>query len=98
MAKWVVKQAQADINTIAGVLLFNKGINETFETEFPSVSESAVDLPGGAVQSGGWAAGEVLLDALVVTDLGGNRDGGGFGPWGHHGGLSWHGLRLPGGE
>lgn len=54
-------------------------------------------LPGGAVQRGGWAAGEVLLDALVVTDLGGNGDGGGFGPWGHHGGLSWRGLRLPGG-
>ena len=53
-------------------------------------------LPGGAVECGSRAAGEVLLDALVVADLGGNWYGGGLGPWGHHGGLSWGGLRLPG--
>lgn len=55
-------------------------------------------LPGGAVQRGGRAAGEVLLDALVVSDLGGNWDGGGFSPWGHHGSLSRGGLRLPAGK
>ncbi len=45
-------------------------------------------LPGGAVQSGGRAAREVLLDALVVSNLGGYRDGGGLGTWGHNRGLS----------
>lgn len=55
-------------------------------------------LPGGAVECSSWAAGEILLDALVVADLGGNRDGGGLGSWGHHGGLSRGGLRLPGGD
>lgn len=41
-------------------------------------------LPGGAVQRGGRAAREVLLDALVVSDLCRNRDRGGFSPWGNH--------------
>lgn len=50
------------------------------------------------MQHGCRAAGEVLLDALVVADLGGNRDGGGLSPWGHHGSLSRGGLRLPGGR
>lgn len=55
-------------------------------------------LPGGAEHHGCRAAGEVLLDALVVADLGGNRDGGGLRPWGHRSGLSLGGMRLSGGE
>lgn len=55
-------------------------------------------LPRGAAQGGGRAAGEVLLYALVVADLRGDRDRGGLSSRGHHGGLSWRGLRLSGGK
>lgn len=55
-------------------------------------------LPGGAVERGGRAAGEVLLDALVVADLGRNGDGGGLCPRGHHRSLSRGRLWLPGGK
>lgn len=52
-------------------------------------------LPRRAEQGAGWAARQVLLDALVVANLSGNWDGGGLCPWGHHGRLPLGGLRLP---
>ena len=55
-------------------------------------------LPGGAAQRVGGAAGEILLDALVVAHLGGHGDGGGLGPGRHHGGLPRRGLRRPTGQ
>lgn len=60
-------------------------------------SHSGCLLPGGAVQRGGGAAGQVLLDALVVAHLRGNGDGGGLGPGGHHGGLARRGMQRPAG-
>lgn len=55
-------------------------------------------LPGGAVHGGGGgsrAAAEVLLDALVVSDLSGDGDRRGLSPRGDHGGRRRGGLRLP---
>ena len=82
------------------LLVTKKGINDSeFSQDHPAkrVQERWL-LPGGAVQRGGRAAGEVLLDALIVPDLSGNRDRGGLSSRRDHGGLSWGGLRLPGGE
>lgn len=77
--------------------LLKKGINYTVLN--PSLhTQQRWFLPGGAVQCGGRAAGEVLLDALVVSDLCGHRDGSGLSSGGHHRGLSRGGLRLPAGE
>lgn len=55
-------------------------------------------LPGGAVhggRGGSRAAAEVLLDALVVSDLSGDGDRRGLSPRGDHGGRRRGGLRLP---
>lgn len=58
--------------------------------------QSQQSLPGGAVERGVRAAGQILLDALVVANLRRNWNGGGLSPRGHHRRLSWGGLRLPG--
>lgn len=61
--------------------------NLTDSNETPKATDTPCLLPRRAVQRGGWAAGEVLLDALVVPDLRGHWDGGGLSSGGHHRGL-----------